>query len=82
VKIPEGLERYAKGTIHSDLKLVGIKSVQDKMNMRLDLEVEHPDGERFWLEDAPLVEAYNNNNGSLYILQERNIRVALVGVSI
>lgn len=84
MNIPEGLESYAEGCIHTDLKVVGFRQRQDRTFPRvfIDIEVEYPNGERLWLLEAPLRGAYNSPNGSLFILQGGTLRIAMVGTSI
>lgn len=84
MRIPEGLESFAEGCLLGEGKVHAFKAKQSthRQYAGIDVEVEYPNGERFWLTDAPLVGVYNNQNGSVFVFQEGNLRVALVGAAI
>jgi hypothetical protein len=58
-ELPPELARHAEGCVPVACRLVSVREVPRKdLYRQIDVEVEYPNGERAWLEDAPLAEAH------------------------
>jgi hypothetical protein len=58
-ELPPELARHAEGCVPAGCRLVSVREVPRKDFYRqMDVEVEYPNGERVWLQDAPLAEAH------------------------